>query len=273
MKRSRILLLALFVAASAVHAQQAALSFDIVTVKLSDPAKDHLALYWRQPNGLKWDGVTLRGMIANAYGVSSIVKYQIEGGPNWMGSRAFDINAKVDAETTARWSKMTQPEVDEERRDMMRSLLADRFHLKIHHETREMAALALRVAKSGSKLQPPHPEHDLQAGIPPNRINFFGHGHMEGHSALMSNLARSLGSDPEIAGRPVVDKTGLTGWYDFTLRWTSDDSGPGAAPVDPNAQWPSLFTALEEQLGLKLRPEKLPIDIIVVDSVEMPGEN
>ena len=96
---------------------------------------------------------------------------------------------------------------------------------------------------------------------------------MEGHSALMSNLARSLGSDPEIAGRPVVDKTGLTGWYDFTLRWTSDDSSPGAAPVDPNAQWPSLFTALEEQLGLKLTPEKQPIDIIVVESVEMPGEN
>jgi uncharacterized protein (TIGR03435 family) len=273
MKTSRIITLALFVAASAAHAQQATLSFDIVTVKLSDPAKEHLALYWRQPNGLKWDGVTLSGMIANAYGVSRIVKGQIEGGPGWMGSRAFDINAKVDAETAARWSKMTQPEVDEERRSMTRSLLADRFHLKFHHETREMPALVLRVAKSGSKLQPPQPEHDLQAGIPPSRINFLDHGHMEGHSALMSNLARSLASEPEIAGRPVVDKTGLTGRYDFTLRWTPDDFGRTAAPADPNAQWPSLFTALEEQLGIKLTPEKQPIDVIVVDSVEMPGEN
>lgn len=152
MKTSRILLLALFVAASAAHAQQATLRFDVVTVKPSDPAKQHLALYWRQPDGLKWDGVTLRGMIANAYGVSSIVKYQIEGGPDWMGSRAFDINAKVDAETTGRWSKMTQPEVDAERRNMIQSLLADRFRLKFHHETREMPALVLRVAKSGSKL-------------------------------------------------------------------------------------------------------------------------
>jgi uncharacterized protein (TIGR03435 family) len=264
---------ALLPSSEAAHAQGSALSFDIVTVKLSDPAKEHLALYWRQPDGLKWDGVTLRGIIANAYGVSSIIRYQIVGGPDWMGSRAFDINAKVDDQTTARWSKMTQQAVDEERRSMMRTLLAERFHLKFHHETREMPALVLRVAKSGSKLQPPHPEHDLQAGTPPSRINFFGHGHMEGHSALMSNLSRSLASEPEIAGRPVVDKTGLTGGYDFTLRWTPDDPASGADPADPNAQWPSLFTAVDEQLGLKLTQEKQPIDIIVVDSVEMPGEN
>lgn len=132
--------LALFAAslatASTLSAQGPALSFDAVSVKLSYPTKDHEAMYWRQPDGLKWDGVTVSGMIANAYGVSRIVKGQIEGGPSWMGSRAFDINAKVDAETAARWSKMPQPEVDEERRSMTRSLLADRFHLKFHHETR-----------------------------------------------------------------------------------------------------------------------------------------
>ncbi len=257
--------------AAPVHAQtkQAALSFDVVSVKPSDPTKEHLALYWRQPDGLKWDGVTLSGMVANAYGVSPIVKGQIEGGPAWMGSQAFDINAKVDAETAARWSKMTQAAVDEERRSMMRSLLADRFHLTFHHETRELPVLVLRVAKNGSKLQRPHPQQDLPAGVPLSRINFFGHGHWEGHSALMSNLARSLAAEPEIAGRPVVDKTGLTSGYDFILRWTPD----GPALPDPNAQWPSLFTAINEQLGLKLTPEEQPIDIIVVDSVEMPSEN
>ncbi len=270
---SRILPLALFIATYTVNAQQITPRFDAVTVKLSDPAKEHLALYSRQPDGFKWDGVTLRGMIANAFGVSSIVKYQIEGGPNWMGSQAFDINAKVDDETVARWSKMTQPQADEERRSLTRSLLADRFQLKFHHETREMPALVLRVAKSGSKLLPPRPEHDLQAGTPQSQINFFGHGHMEGHSALMSNLTRSLGAEPEIAGRPVMDKTGLTGGYDFTLRWTSDGSGSEDAPTDANAQWPSLFTALEEQLGLKLTSEKQPIDVIVVDSAEMPSDN
>ena len=194
-----------------VHAQmkQTVLSFDVVTVKPSDPQKEHLELYWRQGDGLKWDGVTLTAMVANAYGVSPIVKGQIEGGPAWMGSRAFDILGKVDAATAARWSGMTQAAVDEERRGMMRSLLADRFHFKFHHETRELPVLALRLAKSGSKLQSPQPEHDLQAGTPQSRINFLGRGHWEGHSALISNLARSLASEPEIAGRPVVDKTGL----------------------------------------------------------------
>jgi uncharacterized protein (TIGR03435 family) len=125
MKAPRLLALVFFLGVSATHAQQADLHFDVATVKLSDPAKEHMALYWRQPDGLKWDGVSLRGMIANAYGVSSIVKYQIEGGPAWMGSRAFDINAKVDAETAARWSGMTQAQADEERHTMTRSLLAD----------------------------------------------------------------------------------------------------------------------------------------------------
>ena len=81
MKTSRIITLALFVAASTAHSQQATLRFDIVTVKPSDPTKEHEAMYWRQPDGLKWDGVTLSGMIANAYGVSGIVRGQIEGGP------------------------------------------------------------------------------------------------------------------------------------------------------------------------------------------------
>jgi uncharacterized protein (TIGR03435 family) len=155
MKTRRFLSLVFLLAAYAGHAQQTDLHFDVVTVKPSDPSKEHLALYWRQSNGLKWDGVTLRGMIANSYGVSSIIKKQIEGGPDWMGSRAFDLNAKVDAETTARWSKMTQQAVDEERRSMTRSLLADRFHLKFHTETRQMPSLVLTVAKGGPKLHPP----------------------------------------------------------------------------------------------------------------------
>lgn len=269
----QFLSLVLFLAVYDAQAQQADLYFDAATVKLAHPTSEHEAMYLRQPDGLQWADVSLSGMIANAYGVSSIVKAQIEGGPDWMGSRKFDINAKVDAETASRWSKMTQAEVDAERHSMTRSLLAEQFHLRFHHETREMPVLVLRVAKSGSKLQPPHPEQDLQAGIPPNRINFFGHGHLEGRSALMSNLVRSLAGEPEIAGRAVVDKTGLTGGYNFTLRWTSDDPGSVVAPADSNVQWPSLFTALEEQLGLKLTPDKQPIDVIVVDSVEMPSEN
>lgn len=258
-----------------MHAQTkpAALSFDVVSVRPSDPSKEHEAMYWRQPDGLRWDGVTIVGMIANAYGLSRTVKDQIEGGPTWMGAKSFDINAKVDAETAARWSRMSQAQADEERRAMVRSLLTDRFHFRSHHEIRDLPVLVLRVAKSGSKLQHPHPQHDLPAGVPASRINFPGNGRMEGHAALMSNLVRSLASEPEIAGRTLLDRTGLTGGYDFTLRWTPDSLTSATDSSDSDTQWPSLFTALKEQLGLNLGQEKQSIDIIVVDSVEMPDEN
>jgi uncharacterized protein (TIGR03435 family) len=95
---------------------------------------------------------------------------------------------------------------------------------------------------------------------------------MQGHFATLGNLSRSLAGEPEIAGRPVVDKTGLTGQHDFTLHW-SFDPGPAAAATDPGEQWPSLFTALEEQLGSKLKPEKDQIEVIVVESAEKPSEN
>jgi uncharacterized protein (TIGR03435 family) len=162
--------------------------------------------------------------------------------------------------------------VDEERRSLLRELLAERFQLKFHREPREMAAFALIVVKSGSKLQPPVEETNLPGDVPKSRINFYRRGYMQGHFATLGNVSRSLAGEPEIAGRPVVDKTGLTGQYDFTLHW-SFDPGPAAAPTDPGEQWPSLFTALEEQLGLKLKPEKDQIEVIVVDSAEKPSEN
>ncbi|CAN5763449.1 hypothetical protein BH10ACI4_BH10ACI4_11170 [soil metagenome] len=275
--RSVVVTAMILTIASSMHAQTklTALSFDVVSVKPSDPSKEHEAMYWRQPNGLKWDNVTLIGMIANAYGVNRTVKGQIEGGPTWMGAQAFDINAKVDAETAERWSHMTQAQTDEERRAMTRSLLTDRFHFRFHHETRDLPVLVLRVAKSGSKLQHPHPhpQHDLPAGVPASRINFPQNGLMEGHAAQMSNLVRSLASEPEIAGRTLLDRTGLTGGYDFTLHWTPDALTSAIRSTDSDTQWPFLFTALKEQLGLNVVQEKQPIDIIVIDSVEMPIEN
>ena len=256
-----------------LHASEPLPSFEVATVRPSNPAKEHLGLYWRQPNGFRLEGTTLRGMISYAYSVPGSVKGLIVGGPAWMASDAFDVQVKVDPATTERWSKLPQQPVDEERRALERELLAERFHLKFHREMREMPAFVLTVAKGGSKLQTPAPEKDLEAGVPQSRINFLGRGHWQGHFALLINLSRSLTSEPETDGRPVVDKTGLTGQYDFTLHWTPVDSVPGTAPTDPGEQGPSLFTALEEQLGLKLTPAKEQVEVIVVDSVERPSEN
>jgi len=272
-RRAVALLTAIFATSFPIHAQTAAPHLEVATVKPSDPAKEHLGMYWRQPDGFKLEGITLRGMIANAYGVPSSVKGLVQGGPAWTLSDAFDVQVKVDPATTERWSKSPQQPVDEERRVVLRELLVERFHLQLHRELREMPAFALIVAKGGSKLQPPVPEKDLQAGVPQSRINYYSRGHMQRHFALLSNLSRSLTAEPEIIARPVVDKTGLTDQYEFTLHWTSVDPGSGAAPSDSGEQWPSLFTALEEQLGLELKPEKEQIEVIVVDSVEKPSEN
>lgn len=272
-RRAAALLTATLAAAATLHAQTPAPQLEVATVKPSDPAKQHLGLYWRQPDGFKLDGTTLRGMIINAYGIQGAVKGMLQGGPAWIASDAFDLVVKVDPATTERWSKLPQQPVDEERRAVLRELLADRFHLKLHREMREMPAFVLTVAKGGSKLQTPVAEKNLQVGVPQSRINFLGRGHWEGHFALLSNLSRSLMGEPEMDGRPIVDKTGLTGQYDFTLRWTPVDPAPGAASTDSSEPWPSLFTALEEQLGLKLTPAKEQIEIIVVDSAEKPSEN
>ncbi len=272
-RRALALLTAILAAASTIHAQTAAPQLEVATVKPSNPAKEHLGLYWRQPDGFKCEGTTLRGLISNAYGVTgSSVKGLIVGGPTWMASQAFDLQVKVDQPSIARWSNSSQEAVDEERRSVLRELLAERFQLKLHREPREMPAFALIVAKGGPRLQPPVEETNLPAGVPNSRINHYGNGHIQGHSATLANLSRSLAGESEINGRPVLDKTGLTGHYDFTLRW-SPDPLPGAAPSDPGGQWPSLFTALEEQLGLKLTPEKAQVEIIVVDSAEKPSEN
>ena len=272
-RRAVALLTAILAAASTIHAQTPAPHLEVATVRPSDPAKEHLGLYWRQPDGFKCEGTTLRGLISNSYGVTgSSVKGLIVGGPAWMASQAFDVQVKVDPPTVARWSKLSQVVVDEERRTVLRQLLAERFQLKLHREPREMATFALTVAKGGPKLQPPAEETNLHADVPKSRINNYGRGHMQGHFATLGNLSRSLAAEPEISGRPVVDKTGLTGQYDFTLHW-SVDPAPGTAPTDPGEQWPSLFTALEEQLGLKLTPEKEQIEVIVVDSAEKPSEN
>jgi uncharacterized protein (TIGR03435 family) len=268
-----VALVAAIFAPASPKAQTAAPHLEVSTVKPSDPAKEHLGLYWRQPDGFKLEGMTLRTMIGNAYGVPSSVKGLVQGGPARILSDAFDVQVKVDAATTERWSKLPQQGVDEERRVLLRELLAERFQLKIHRELREMPAFVLTIDKGGSKLQLPVAEKELQAGVPQSRINYYGRGQMEGHSALLSNLSRSLTAEPEILGRPVVDKTGFTGQYDFTLHWTSVESGPGAAPTDASEQWPSLFTALKEQLGLKLIPAKEQVEVIVVDSAEKPSED
>jgi uncharacterized protein (TIGR03435 family) len=252
-------------------------AFEVATIRPSDPNKPGASLmmsddkFWTQSQ-------TLKSILKFAYNLNFGAEQQISGGPAWVGSAKFDITAKEDAETAAALNKLPREERVEKFRMMVQAMLAERFKLKVHHESKELPVYAMTVAKGGSKMTPAAPDVVAADGTTPRRgsgIQRTGAGQMKGMNTTPELLANVLGSQPEIGGRMVLDKTGLTGKYDFMLKWTPDAgmSGGGDAGASPDAAGPSLFTALQEQLGLRLDATKGMVDTIVIDSVEMPSEN
>ena len=149
-------------------------------------------------------------------------------------------------------------------RTALQQLLSDRFQLRFHHESKDLPAYALTVAKSGFKLQPVSAEGGRST-------NSIGNGASRKLTATRTDLAGIVGFLSRQVDRPVVDHTHLPGVYTFTLEWTPDDLKSVASSDQPPL--PSIFTALQEQLGLKLEPQKVPVDIILVDAVERPSAN
>jgi uncharacterized protein (TIGR03435 family) len=199
--------------------------------------------------------LSLKSLLESAFGLKT--DDQIAGVPAWANSASFDIEAKMDADTAAAFNKLSRPEKNEASQAMMRAMLADRFQLKIHHTTRELPLYALVIAKGGPKL--------TAAAAGGNGI-WINSQDMKATSISMEDLANNLTFQ---VSRQVVDKTGLAGKYDFTLHWSRDDVAADASL--PAA--PSIFTALQEQLGLRLDPMKGPVDTIVIDRLEPPSEN
>ena len=255
----------LFAAAIPCLFAQSKKEFDVATIK-PNAEKDNRFMMPGGPQGgtYRATGVTLKMLIMYAYRVPAA--FQVSGGPSWIGTERWDIQAKVDGETTPR-DRFVQ---------MLRALLEDRFQLKVRRETKEMPVYKLVVAKSGSKLalhsgDQPKPEDRLRMGFGSMRFQDSGLG------ALAYQLSLQL-------GRKVIDKTGLTGEYDFTLEWAPEPCQGGlesiGLPPDPNLKFPpadpnspSLFTAVQEQLGLKLESQKGPVEMMVIDHVERPSEN
>ncbi len=181
--------------------------------------------------------VTAKALIAYAYDVR---EFQISGGPGWLGSEEYDIVAKPDGDVGG--DKVLA---------MAKSLLAERFKLSLHHESKEMPVLALVVAKGGPKLQP-------AAGHGPEVRG--GRGRFVARNVTMGLFAAQLAG--RVLDRPVLDRTGIAGEFDITLEWAFD---PGAD------NGPSIGTALQEQLGLKLEAQKGAVDVLVIDRVERPS--
>ena len=236
-----------------------------------------------EPNG-RWtiNNATLKLLIEMAYTVQD---FQIVGGSNWLGTDKWDIQAKAhegSIPTDAGAPRPTAP--NHPLTLMLQSLLEERFQLKVHREIREQPVYELTIAKSGSKMRRSTHQDELTVPEPPQgqrprqgsiRLNVI-RGDLEANGVPIAQLGLVL-SDSRILGRAVIDRTGLNGLYDFSLKWMPDvPSGllpPGVQLPPPDLSAPSLVTALEEQLGLKLESSKGPVEVLVIDSVQRPSEN
>ena len=224
-------------------------SFDVSVIKPADPANTRYGMGFG-PDGrtLTVDGLTVIQIIREAYGVLpdelSIRPGAATGG--WIDSEKFDISAKSEGQG---------PLPKDQSNLMLRQLLADRFGLQLHRETKELVVYSLVLGKTGSKLKEVRTEKPYLSGPAPGKLVSTG--------ASMASLTRSLS---RTLGRPVNDDTGLTGQYDFTLSWAPDDA-------TSDATGPSLFTALQDQLGLRLESKKAPVETIVIDHIGTPSPN
>ena len=258
-------LMAVFSSAVAAQAQIARKQFDVATIKPSAVDNGDFAFRALPGGTLSCTGVTLKMLIMEAYEVKA---FQISGGPSWVGSARWDLEAKVEG-------VQGRLPPDQERL-MLRALLEDRFQLKVLSETKEMPVFALVVAAAGSKLTP-----HVGEAIPMGQRFRLGLGL---YSVKQGNIARLVAELTRQLWRPVIDKTDLKGEYDFTLEWTPQpgQGGPeslglppqpleSAPPVNPDG--PSIFSALQEQLGLRLESQKGPVEIIVIEHVEKPSDN
>ena len=234
------------------------------------------------PDGFSASGVSWQTVIQEAYGVQA---NQIEGAPDWIKSDRYDIEAKVDK------SEVNQLSLDRRRTEsqrMLQTLLADRVKLTLHRETKELPTYALVIAEGGAKLRLAKSGDEIQGpdGRPIGTHRMFMRDGGGGPNLSLAAQGISLVDLAQLLSRqlgtPVVDKTGMTGSFDFSLHWTPDenrpfqgvdgDSMPGGPPA-PGAAGPSFFSAIQEQLGLKLEPQTGPTEVLVIDHVEMPSEN
>jgi uncharacterized protein (TIGR03435 family) len=211
---------------------------------------------------LRMSGVTLKRCILYAYRMQD---YQVSGGPDWLDKDRYEISAKAADQA----EKLTGTANRERMEAMLQTLLADRFKLVIHRETKVLPAYALVVAKGGFKLKEVQPDGGTSTSS--------GRGKLTAGKISMEQLATTLSG---MMDRPVVDMTGIKGVFNLKLEWTPDDSQPAVKPGGNDepvsldkASGPSIFTAIQEQLGLRLEAQKAPVEKIIVDHAEKPSEN
>jgi uncharacterized protein (TIGR03435 family) len=248
---------------SVCSAQTAPPPFEVTTIRPNRSGDAQGGAFF-EPGRFVAKNATVKMLIAYAYAVKD---FQISGGPSWMDSERFDITAKEDESVSVDRQKLPWKQYREQLDLMVQAMLADRFHLRVVHQPKEASILALVKAPSGSKL--------VRSTRNSYEADFRGHrGQLIATGVSLAQLADVLSWMPEVGSRKVVDQTGIEGTFDLTLRWSWEQSPEaGGAPeiVQPDA--PSMFNAVQEQLGLRLQATKGPLDYLVVQQVERPSEN
>ena len=251
--------------------------FAVVSVK-QNKSGANFAKSGFSPEGIHTENSTLLFIIRGAYGMFNSLDDKFIGVPGWARTDRYDIEAKVDPADIEALHNLRRHQ-----RDLMfQALLADRFNLKVHPETREQPVYALVIAKNGPRFTEAKPGDTYPNGIKdafdghtgPGVVNSSRHG-IAGQAIPMSTLVMIL---TQTVDRTVMDKTALTGKYDLKLDWTpetaaSTSPGTDSAVPPPDDSGPSIFTAIQDQLGLKLEPAKAQVEVLVIDHVEQPSPN
>ena len=247
-------LTALFLVAIGLFAQ----SFEVATIKPTEP--DWTGGRYMTMKGAQFAAKNYepRVLLGAAY---NLPPSAISGGPAWLDSEHFDVLAKTPGER--------KPAPDEQM-SMLRQLFLDRFQLAFHREPKEFSIYAITVAKGGSKLREPTPTPD---GPQPLIFTLApGSARLPARNATVAELAAVM--QRTLFNRPVVDRTGLSGRYDFDLEWTPDETQfGGVIHATPESTKPDLFAAIQQQLGLRLESTRGPIEAMVIDKIERPSAN
>jgi uncharacterized protein (TIGR03435 family) len=227
--------------------------FEVASIRPHEPPFSRLDISTAGPR-FTAEGCTVYELIDWAYDLKN---FQVSAAPNVVLSKGtfYDIGAKAEGDGVPTRAEFRQ---------MLQALLADRFKLKVHRELREMNVYALVTGKNGSKLKESAPDAN-----PMGYMNVIGRNYRATRAkATMDDVVQAITNS--FLDRPVLNKTGLTGTYNLSLTYTPDIRSNRGEP-DPNDI--SIFTAVQEQLGLKLEPQKASIEVLVVDSIEKPSEN
>jgi len=248
-------LLCVVICGVGAQSKPAGLTFEVAAIRPSDPSSRRMSIEKTPDNGLRATSVSLGFLLQMGYGLE---EFQISGGPSWIRSERFDINARAanpDA-TDLDLSDGPVAQLRAERlQERVRALVQERFQVRVRRESREGPVYILTQVKNGHRLGGPTGTR----GMGRNR------GLMTAESASVAMLTNSLSV---ALRRPVVDQTGLSGRYAFRLEWAED-----GAPGEPEDSGQSLFTAIQEQLGLRLESGRAPIEYVVIDAAERPSAN